>query len=243
MMADKIKKIGMTVIAVLFVISFTTFSAIGKQEFQTIQEDRLRSFFLKYIESMSQGDDIELSRFRVRGAEQFPTGAVELRAVNSNPGSIKGRVNMTVGVWIDGKDEGRIFLSGWVDRYASVVCAEHRLPRGTLLTENDIQLRKMNVARAPANLVTDKEDAVGMRLKQSLKAGAYLRNNMLEKPPLIRRGDTVSLVAEKGKITVVTSGIAKSDGTKDEQIRVENADSRKIVVGRVIDEKSVEVVF
>ena len=46
-----------------------------------------------------------------------------------------------------------------------------------------------------------------------------------------------------GGLRVSTMGIAKADGLRGEQIRVENVTSEKTVVGRVVNGSTVEVLF
>ncbi len=58
-----------------------------------------------------------------------------------------------------------------------------------------------------------------------------------------KKGDKVKIVAGKGVISVVTMGIAQSSGPQNSQISVENISSKKIVVGRVKDASTVEVIF
>lgn len=243
MMENKMIKQVVLVIAVVLIFPAMVFAVSGKETVQTISEARLRSLFLEYITSHAQGADIQLRRFNVRGDTQFPPGDVVLKIVKTHRGSISGRISLTVAVRIDGETEGRIFLSGWADRYEPVVCAARRLSRGTTLGKSDVQLQKMNVSKAPSNIVMHLDDALGKRLKNSLSAGEYLRNNMVENLPLVQKGDTVSLVAKNGYVTVTTMGIAKSDGARDEQIRVENTDSERVVIGRVVGERQVEVLF
>ena len=59
----------------------------------------------------------------------------------------------------------------------------------------------------------------------------------------IEKGDRVKIVARSEKLSVTTMGIAKADGARGDQIRVENAVSEKTVVGRVVAEGVVEVLF
>lgn len=106
-----------------------------------------------------------------------------------------------------------------------------------------MKLQQMNISKAPANLVTDLQDAVGKRLKQNIKPGETIRHNMLSIPPLVHKGDKVKLVARSGALRIVTLGIAKSSGGLGDQIRIENSTSKKTVVGRVKSGSTVQVIF
>jgi flagella basal body P-ring formation protein FlgA len=101
----------------------------------------------------------------------------------------------------------------------------------------------MNISRLPGSVIRDLDTAIGKRLRRNIKAGNYLRQNMLAVPPLIQKGDKVKLVARSGNIKIVTYGTAREPGGAGEQIRIENLTSEKTILGRVIDASTVDVIF
>jgi flagella basal body P-ring formation protein FlgA len=155
----------------------------------------------------------------------------------------QGRFNLPAAVTVDGKDCGTVILSGWVDRFEPVVCAGRALPRHTEVTADDLKLSVVNISRAPHNIVTTLDGAVGKRVRNSVRAGAYLRDNMLETPPVILKGDRVKLEATSGALTVRALGKALGDAGVGEQIKVENISSKKRITGRVKDAATVLVRF
>lgn len=211
--------------------------------YQNLNPQRLEQVFLNYIASRSGKAEFKVSQFKVRGSYKFPTGRMTFHILNPFPKKLSGRVSLRIAVSLGGKERRRLTLSGWIDRFESVLCANRYLPRNTVLTAADVKMQQMNVSKAPANLVTDLKDAVGKRLKQNIKPGEAIRHNMLSIPPLIRKGDKVKLVAQSGALRIVTLGIAKSSGGLGDQIRIENITSKKTVVGRVKDRSTVHVIF
>ena len=211
--------------------------------YQNLNPQHLERVFLNYIASRSGKADFKVSQFKVRGSDKFPTGRMTFNILKPIPKKLSGRVSLRIAVSLGGKERGRLTLSGWIDRFESVLCANRYLPRNTTLSAADVKMQQMNVSKAPANLVTDLQDAVGKRLKQNIKPGEAIRHNMLSIPPLIRKGDKVKLVAQSGSMRIVTLGIAKSSGGLGDQIRIENITSKKTVVGRVKDHSTVQVIF
>ena len=82
-----------------------------------------------------------------------------------------------------------------------------------------------------------------MRTRRSLAAGTVVRSHFLERPPLVERGDAVTLRIIRGSLVIEARGQAKTSGNLGDSIRVENTDSRKIVTGRVSEDGSVHVSF
>jgi flagella basal body P-ring formation protein FlgA len=65
----------------------------------------------------------------------------------------------------------------------------------------------------------------------------------LDAPLVIKRGDTVSMEANIGGITVKTSGTAISDGRIGQQIRVKNNQSARVINAKVIGSGQVQSVL
>ena len=214
-----------------------------RRAYQTITTERLEDFFYSYVEGRIEDPEFKITRIKVRGTDKFPVGAITLDLLEPEPQKITGRVNLRVMVKVDGEKFGWLTLSGWVDCYETVVCTSSYLSRGTVLKPADLEYERMNTSRMPAAVIRDLNDAVGKRLKRNIKAGNYLRRNMLSVPPVIHKGDKVKLVAKSGNIKIVTLGIAKSAGGTGDQIRIENMTSKKTIVGRIKDASTVEVIF
>jgi flagella basal body P-ring formation protein FlgA len=70
-----------------------------------------------------------------------------------------------------------------------------------------------------------------------------LRADLIELPPLVKRGDLVMIVAESNGFKITTLGEVKKTGRLGERIPVANMDSKKILQARVIDANTVQVDF
>jgi flagella basal body P-ring formation protein FlgA len=112
-----------------------------------------------------------------------------------------------------------------------------------VLTTGDVCLKRVNVSKAPDRIIFDLNQVVGKQLRTRIRAGECFRAHMLREPPLIEKGDRVKIIARSDSLRVSTMGIAKADGARGDQIRVENAVSEKTVVGRVMAVGVVEVLF
>jgi len=211
--------------------------------FQRIAEASLEEAFKRFVLNAVGGDEVVFGRIDVRGAKPLPLGKITLTPSKSGSGEIKGKTSLRLAVAVAGEDCGQVTVSGWVDRYAQVVCAARSVPRNTILSAEDLCLERINIAKAPDRLVYDTAEAVGKRVRSSLQAGKYLQQHRLFDVPLIEKGDRVKLLVSTGPVYISTLGIAKADGGAGDQIRVENLSSQKTVIGRVVDDTTVEVLF
>ncbi len=62
-------------------------------------------------------------------------------------------------------------------------------------------------------------------------------------PPLIQKGDIVSLYARNNTLLIVTKGVCREDGFENDVIRVENMNSGKIIRGIIKEKSKVEVIY
>ena len=74
-------------------------------------------------------------------------------------------------------------------------------------------------------------------------AGTVLTPAVLESDQVVKRGQTVTIVAKAGGISVNMSGTALADGGLNQRIRVENTNSGRIVEGVVRSGEHVEVLL
>jgi flagellar basal body P-ring formation protein FlgA len=216
---------------------------IVKRACQTLSEASLGGVFKAYLDRRAGGDETAVSRLKVRGLKPLPLGDIALTPLGHGGDYIKGNITLRLAVTVAGEDQGQVSISGWVDRYVQAVCSTRSFQRGTVLTAGDLCLKRINVSKAPDRIVFDLNQVMGKQLRSRVRAGECLKEQMVTEPPLILKGDRVKIMARADRLSVSTMGIAKADGARGDQIRVENPVSEKTVVGRVMDRGVVEVLF
>ena len=112
-----------------------------------------------------------------------------------------------------------------------VVVSNRALKRHDVITKEDVRLEKMNLAELNTDVMTDPGKVIGKRTKRMVE-GTPLRLNFLEMPPLVKRGDLVTIVAESEALKITTQGIVTENGCKGEMVKVINANSRKELLQR-----------
>ncbi len=220
-------------------------SVLINRTWQSIQEKRFSDLFNGYIarQLKAREADFRVSRFKVIGNGSLPEGKIRVELVRQADARLLGYVSLTAIVRVDGKIERRVVLSGWVDRFENVVCTTRSLRRSSIITEDDISTKRRNISKLPRNVLTNMQDVIGKRLKQALKADKVLLANMVEHPPLIKRGDRVTIVAESSNLLVTALGVAQTKGGPGDQIRVKNCMNRKEIIARIVNASTVKVEF
>ncbi|MCD6272106.1 MAG: flagellar basal body P-ring formation protein FlgA, partial [Deltaproteobacteria bacterium] len=83
----------------------------------------------------------------------------------------------------------------------------------------------------------------GRRTRRSIDPATVLRTDLVELPPIVKRGDIVTIVAEAGGMRITALGKIKKKGHKGERLKVINLNSKKEIYARVVDSSTVRVTF
>ena len=126
---------------------------------------------------------------------------------------------------------------------AEILVAARTLPKGHLLTAADLSRDQRDVSRMNSGYITDANELIGQRLKQQVIAGRPYTLSLVQADQLVRRGQTVTLVASSSGINVSMAGKALTDGAMNQRIRVENLNSGRIVEGVVRSREQVEILL
>ncbi len=148
-----------------------------------------------------------------------------------------------VGVECRGTKPWKIYVPVDVVVLARVFTARRTLPRGHLLTADDLAVDERDVSRMRSGYITSVDELVGQRLRQSVIAGRTVTPSMLEADRIVAKGQTVTLLATQGGLKVSMTGKALSDGALGQRIRVENVNSGRVVEGIVRSREHIEIVL
>jgi flagella basal body P-ring formation protein FlgA len=124
-----------------------------------------------------------------------------------------------------------------------VAIAAHAIVVGTVLTSRDITVEQRDIAALPPGYLDDSAIAIGLTASRAIAGGTVLTNQQLLGTQAVRRGQTVTLIADTGGMSVRMAGRALSDGLINQRIRVENLSSGKVVEGIARSEQVVEIIF
>lgn len=106
-----------------------------------------------------------------------------------------------------------------------------------LLEDREVRARP-NYA---ATLLTSREEAAGLVARRTLLPGQPIPKDALRGVPVIRQGQAVSARYDHGAISIVLNGTAVEPGGVGDTISVRNAETGRLVRGRVVDARTVAV--
>lgn len=154
-----------------------------------------------------------------------------------------GRVHFYCLIKVSGNLKKRVRLYADVKVSYDVYRPLQSLKMGHIIQSADVELTRVKSDHILRNIISDQTDVVGHRLIRNLEQGEIILAHMVRKIPLIKNGDRILIIAQKGSLRVTAPGVARQNGFINDTVRVENIHSRKIILGTVVDSRTVRINF
>lgn len=135
----------------------------------------------------------------------------------------------------------KMLVSGLVERMVAVPVLRSTLQNGDIIGENDIQLINVRQQTLQHDVLTKKEDLIGLTPRRIAYAGKFVLENNLQRPQLVERGDKVNITFREGPLLLTAKGKALQSGAKGDYVRVTNSNSSRTVDAIVTGENQVVV--
>ncbi len=116
---------------------------------------------------------------------------------------------------------------GEVARAARNIAVDDQLDPGMFVWE------WRDLTEIASNRVIGRASVAGMSARTALGAGDELREVAIRPVPLVRQGETVDLVLDRGGVAVTLRGTAREDGVQGESVYVRNEIDGRLIRARV----------
>jgi flagella basal body P-ring formation protein FlgA len=135
----------------------------------------------------------------------------------------------------------RQFVAVQVRAQVPVLVAARPLGRLEVVAAADVAVVERDLAGLQAGYFSAPAEVAGRVAQRTIGAGEVLLPSSVRAPPLVRRGQTVTLIAAARGLTVRSTGTALADAALAERVQVRNAATARQVEGVVRSRSTVEV--
>jgi len=143
-------------------------------------------------------------------------------------------------VWVNFCENRRpvqkIAVSLSVSVYKKVFVAAKKIARNEILAPELVSVEERLIDRNSGQLTDEGQSIYNYESTQVINAGEIITSRMIRNPPLVRRGQFVTLQIRSGHVTLNAEGIAKKDGVLGQKIPVEHSGTGKRVFALVESE-------
>lgn len=228
--------------AFLMTLNFAaTASAAGTAKVDDAKVREILTGYLQRQQKRYPGAEIRLRDIQRITPFVVPSGRLHWEVTPSSPRLLDSR-RFNLILRANGRVVKNMTLYADLEALAPVAVATTDLPRGAILDHEDINMVTMDLAglRSPC---LDAEALIGKKLRRPMRMGSAFSGTWIDTPPLVKRGEMVTITASTGPLTVTARGLAQENGAEDDTIRVKNISSQRELFCRVTAPSSVEVEF
>lgn len=147
------------------------------------------------------------------------------------PPAVRGP-RLSVRVACAGTVSWQVLVPVQVETEGRIVVARRALLPGTLLAESDLAIAQRRIPGLADCCATDPTALLGQRVRRPIAADAPVVLDSLETAPLVRRGETVTVIAGAPGFEVRSSGVAMADAREGDAVRIRHATSLRIIQAR-----------
>jgi flagella basal body P-ring formation protein FlgA len=231
-------------IAVFFLLTLAIFSpqhALSATDRDQEVRDAVTAFVTARTTGM--GWDVRIRRITVSNPLRLPEGVLDYSVVSPQQWEGWGNVSVAVVARLKDRVVGNIPVRLEVEASVDTVVASRQIEYGSVIQDSDLILQKKEITQSSHLAARNINEIAGKIAKRTLIANQPVSSDQVEKIPLIKSGQMVTIVAENEVLKITVSGKARSSGAEGDTIRVQNLSSQKEIPARVISASTVQVVF
>jgi flagella basal body P-ring formation protein FlgA len=243
-MTKIVRRLAIASVVMLLCVSLGQTAQLPVQK-QVNRDAEIREAVTAYIKQKTAnlGYEIRIKRISFNGNPKLPEGPLDYEVVLPSQWEGWGPANPAVVIRQDDRVVNNISMRVEVEALADMVVTLKQLDHGTIISSTDIAVQKRDVAIVSGKFTGNVSDVIGKQTRTTIKANAVVRTDQVEKVPLVKSGQMVTIVAENAVMKVTVAGKARSAGAEGDIIMVQNLNSLKDIPARVLNATTVQVGF
>jgi flagella basal body P-ring formation protein FlgA len=217
---------------------------VVKRESTQVTQEQIEDIFKKFVLENSpwKQENINIQRVHFSGLPVIPTGKMTYEITGSSAKErFIGNVTANVDFYVNEEKVRTLGVVGRVEVFGNVYLASRPLKQNEMLSEADLEVRKMNLTDAIDRFATRIDQVENRRVLRNLGVHQPLELRDLDKPLILKRGDSVKIVYDEPGLSVTATGQANADGGVGDTLAITNVSSKKTIHCKVVDAQTVRV--
>ena len=214
-----------------------SFVEISREEIEKIVSNFI------YGKDFWNKNNTRIKNIQITKLPLLPRGRITYKVIPPKVMQGMGTIPLSIHFLVDGEFYKKVKATVKIRIFKEVVVTGKPLGRYRTITQDDVYMKKMDITNLPNDIITNYKDVLGKRVRRNIWAKVVLRAEYIEFPPMVKRGDTVLIIAESEKMKITALGEVKKSGRRGERVKVINLNSNKRIFARIIDENTVKVDF
>ncbi len=193
--------------------------------------DDIRDSASRFVQAnmASTGQDVVIEAGKLDPRLRLPACPHALNA--AMPFSGQTSHNTVVAISCEGERPWSIHVPVNVQVFRDILVTTRPLARNSALKESDISMKRTDISQLSGGYIISKDAALGLLTTRPMQMGQPLMLNMLKAATIIRRGQSITMLARQNSFEVRSTGESLMDGAVGDRIKVRNRRSKRIVEG------------
>ncbi len=211
----------------------------------TISRDTIEQVLTHYVRSRTAnlGVEVTIRNIDYKDDLTLPLGKTDYEVIAPAQWEGWGSVNLALLIRVNDRLERNVPVKVEVEALREVVVATRSLDRGEVISLRDVALQKRDLSKLSGRICYTIDEAFGQRARLGIRANTPLRADYLEKVPLVKSGQLVTIILENKVLRLTSNGKVRSAGAEGDTVMVQNMASLKEIPARVVDANTVKVDF
>ena len=163
----------------------------------------------------------------------IPVGAYEIKVKLPNGVRLVGPTQVAAEIWASGRLAKTIYLVCDVQVQVQAIIVTSPVAPHKFITPADITVEKRSLASLPVRALKDDSALKLYWTRRTISPGTVLTEDMLDIPPVVTRNSPVTITVDNGTIYISAFGLAMQDGRPGDIIRVQNLETKRIILAKV----------
>lgn len=210
-----------------------------------VESDDVEAALKQYIRTTFALAEAEITvdGLRIHQRLAVPTGPKTLKFKPLGSQAPLGDTTLNLAVMQGPNKVASSRVSANIQVSAPIVILGHNVPRGRELGPDDLELAVMPINRLSGTPFFSLDQAEGLATRISLKEGAILTQKDVVLPPVVAKGDMVTILVRSRGVTLTAPGHARADGHPGDVIAVYSEETQKLLRAKVLQDGLVEVSY
>jgi len=141
----------------------------------------------------------------------------------------------------EGQQLQRWYVPVRVHWWADAVVLKQEIPTRSLLLSDMLEVKRRDVAGHMGLWWEKVSDLAGKQATRPMHKGDTVYSVFVKQPPMIKRGDIITIIAQIGAISVRAEGKALKSGGRGDRLLVQNLRSKQMLQATIVDRHTVHV--
>lgn len=230
----------------LFILILSVVSLCPHQALSAVDRDQeVREAVTAFVTTRTAGMgwEVHIRRITISDPLKSLEGIIDYEVVAPQQWEGWGNISVAVLARQNGRVVRNITVRIDVEALTDMVVTLRQVEYGATITVAELALQKREITQNSHLAARKIDEVVGKKARTTLRANQPVRADQVEKIPLVKSGQMVTIVAENGVMKISVNGMAHSSGAEGDIIRVQNLTSLKEIPAKVIDASTVQVAF